>query len=181
MKWTRFHSAALVLLSVASIPVDAHAQLRGGVGGVPTLGTVAPSGGNTAAVAPNLGGIDPQPRQPLNQSNNPDGNATRTANGVATAPQGNSINTVTNTLSGTVPGVVSNSVNTVRRGVTGSAVDSVNRLDRNALSRSSSTKRSGVPPAGERRFVANEVVIGLPSNLSSQSLDELMRRHGLTR
>jgi subtilisin family serine protease len=42
-------------------------------------------------------------------------------------------------------------------------------------------RRSGVPPAGERRFVPSEVVISLPSNLSPETLDALASRHGLTR
>ena len=41
--------------------------------------------------------------------------------------------------------------------------------------------RSGVPPLGERRFVAGEVVLRLPSNLSRQALDELAGRHRLAR
>jgi subtilisin family serine protease len=40
---------------------------------------------------------------------------------------------------------------------------------------------SRVPPVTERRYIANEVLLGLPSNLSSQAIDALARRHGLTR
>ena len=40
---------------------------------------------------------------------------------------------------------------------------------------------SRVPPAGERRFVNNEVLVGLPSNLSPQALEALAQRHRLTR
>jgi subtilase family protein/fervidolysin-like protein len=36
-----------------------------------------------------------------------------------------------------------------------------------------------VPMAGETRFVPNEVVVGVPSNLSAQQLDALARRNGL--
>jgi subtilisin family serine protease len=46
--------------------------------------------------------------------------------------------------------------------------------------RSAAPPRSGVPPVGERRYVPNEVVASLPSNLSRQALDELARRHRLT-
>src|SRR5262249_37826330 len=42
-------------------------------------------------------------------------------------------------------------------------------------------RQSGVPPRNERRFVPNEVMVRLPSTLSDQVLDELARRHGLTR
>jgi Subtilase family len=40
---------------------------------------------------------------------------------------------------------------------------------------------SRVPPAGERRFVAFEVLVALPSNLTQQALDTLARRHRLAR
>jgi hypothetical protein len=40
---------------------------------------------------------------------------------------------------------------------------------------------SRVPPAGERRYVAYEVLVGLPSNLTQQVLDTLARRHRLVR
>jgi hypothetical protein len=42
-------------------------------------------------------------------------------------------------------------------------------------------RASRVPPVGERRFVAFEVLVGLPSNLTQQSLDTLARRHRLVR
>jgi hypothetical protein len=40
---------------------------------------------------------------------------------------------------------------------------------------------SRVPPAGEQRFVAFEVLVGLPSNLTQQAIDTLARRHRLVR
>jgi hypothetical protein len=42
-------------------------------------------------------------------------------------------------------------------------------------------RASRVPPAGERRFVAYEVLVALPSNLTQQALDTLARRHRLAR
>ena len=42
-------------------------------------------------------------------------------------------------------------------------------------------QRSGVPPIGETRFVPDEVVVRLPSNLSRQALDDLATRHRLAR
>lgn len=42
-------------------------------------------------------------------------------------------------------------------------------------------RASRVPPAGERRFVAFEVLVALPSNLTQQALDTLARRHRLAR
>ena len=43
------------------------------------------------------------------------------------------------------------------------------------------SRASRVPPAGERRFVAFEVLVGLPSNLTQQAIDTLARRHRLVR
>src|SRR5205823_4353964 len=40
---------------------------------------------------------------------------------------------------------------------------------------------SRVPPVSERRYLSNEVLLGLPSNLTAQALDSLARRHRLTR
>jgi hypothetical protein len=42
-------------------------------------------------------------------------------------------------------------------------------------------RASRVPPAGEQRFVAFEVLVGLPSNLTQQALNTLARRHRLVR
>jgi subtilisin family serine protease len=56
-------------------------------------------------------------------------------------------------------------------------------LNPNALGRSGTAQnapRTGVPPPGERRFVPNEVVVGLDSNVSPRALDELAQRHRLT-
>jgi subtilisin family serine protease len=38
-----------------------------------------------------------------------------------------------------------------------------------------------MPPASERRFVTNEVVVDMPSNLPAQTLNSLAQRHHLTR
>jgi Subtilase family len=64
--------------------------------------------------------------------------------------------------------------NTVRR--------SANAKDQLGKGLSGAAPRaSRVPPAGERRFVATEVLVALPSNLTPQALDALARRHRLTR
>ena len=42
-------------------------------------------------------------------------------------------------------------------------------------------RASGVPPAGERRFVPNEVVIEVDTRTSGQTVDALARRYRLTR
>ncbi len=80
------------------------------------------------------------------------------------------LNSVTNSLMGGVRNAVSNATNPA--------------LNPNAPGRNGTGQngipRSGVPPAGERRFVPNEVVVGLASNISPQALGELAQRHGLT-
>jgi len=43
------------------------------------------------------------------------------------------------------------------------------------------SRPSRVPPAGEQRFVASEVLVALPSNFTPQALDALARRHRLVR
>jgi hypothetical protein len=79
------------------------------------------------------------------------------------------LNSVTNSLMGGVRNAVSNATNPA--------------LNPNALGRNGAGQnipRSGVPPVGERRFVPNEVVVGLDSNISPQALGELTQRHRLT-
>ncbi len=79
------------------------------------------------------------------------------------------LNSVTNSLMGSVRNAVSTATNPA--------------LNPNALGRNGTgqnARGSGVPPAGERRFVPNEVVVGLASNMSPVALDELAQRHRLT-
>ena len=86
------------------------------------------------------------------------------------------LNTVTNSLAGSVTGAASRTTNTLL-GPTGNPIGQLG-----AASRQVSTdprNRSGVPPAGERRYVAREVVIGLASDISPRVLDDLARRHRL--
>jgi subtilisin family serine protease len=64
--------------------------------------------------------------------------------------------------------------NTVRRAPAGIG----NTKDRLPGARS---RPSRVPAAGEQRFVATEVLLALPSNLTQQALDTLARRHRLVR
>ena len=40
---------------------------------------------------------------------------------------------------------------------------------------------SGVPPPGERRFVANEIVTEVPASVTPQALESMARRYNLTR
>jgi subtilisin family serine protease len=41
--------------------------------------------------------------------------------------------------------------------------------------------RFNLPPAGETRFVANEVILDIPAGVSTQSLDTIAARHHMTR
>jgi len=45
------------------------------------------------------------------------------------------------------------------------------------------TLRNGfhLPPVGEFRFVQNEVMLDIPSNVSTQALDAMAARHAMTR
>jgi hypothetical protein len=78
------------------------------------------------------------------------------------------LNSVTNSLMGSVRNAVSSATNPA--------------LNPNALGRNGTGQnipRSGVPPVGERRFVPNEVVVGLASNISQRELNALAQRHRL--
>src|SRR5262249_59368176 len=74
---------------------------------------------------------------------------------------------------------VNNAVTTTTRG-TRTAMG--NRRDPLGKGPSGAQPRaSRVPPAGEQRYMAFEVLVGLPSNLTQQALDALARRHRLVR
>ena len=71
------------------------------------------------------------------------------------------LNTVTNSLAGSVTGAASRTTNTLL-GPTGNPISPLGAVSRQ-VQNTDPRNRSGVPPAGERRYVAREVVIGLPS------------------
>jgi hypothetical protein len=170
--------AASALLWLAALPaLEAQAQLRvpgiGGGGGIGPIG--APGIGGGGLGVPNLGspGIG-SPGLP-NTPSGPDvvhtpqlpGGLPNTSG--ITDPLTRPRDTVTNTLSGSV------------RNLSGAVRDRVpNALARPGQLLRPGQRLSGVPPVGERRFIPDEVVVGLPSNLSSQAIDTLARRHGLT-
>jgi len=72
------------------------------------------------------------------------------------------------------PGRVLDGAGDTVRGVKGA-------LPKTKAAKQGLAKASRVPPPGERRFIANEVLLGLPSGLSERALDLLARRHRLTR
>ena len=201
-------SAASLLLLVFA-PVDAHAQLKGLVGGVvggvgASVGGLVSGGGGGGGGGTGVGslgtGVDSlgigtpgavvsAPGSGLQLSATPEsfrlgvtipsgfGNLLQPAlpatDAVGTVV--NSTTAVTNTLD-TVTNTVTNTLSNVR-GVTGAIGDGLNRGG--ASGSPAAARRSGAPPAGERRFVPDEVVVGLPSNLSRRAVDELARRHRL--
>ncbi len=172
-------AAAATLLILALAPAGSHAQLRGlggsagGLGGgiVGGRGIAPPDLGNdTGRGGGPLGGAVPG-APPLPSTDAPTGRI--------------NTNAITNTLNGpvlgTVTGPVTNTLSVPRDTIRGLG-GTLDRSARNVTGAAGTVvRRSGVPPAGERRFVPNEVVVGLPTSLSPQVLDGLLRRHRLTR
>jgi hypothetical protein len=174
----------LLLALTLTLPAkDAYAQLRGLGGGVGGVGGVGGAVGGISGGVPGLSGIGGGfPGDIIPQSGTPD----RIGSGISIPIENGSApslpplttpnplnNTVTNTLGGTVPNALA-----VPGQVTNRLGNTVNQAARNAAA--APARRSGVPPVGERRFMPSEVVVGLPSNLTPQALDALLRRHGLT-
>ncbi len=95
----------------------------------------------------------------------------------SSAARATPVNTVTNSLAGSVTGAASRTTNTLL-GPTGNPISPLGAASRQ-LQNTDPRNRSGVPPAGERRYVAREVVIGLASDMSPRALDDLARRHRL--
>jgi Subtilase family len=199
-------ASAASLLLLAFAPVDAHAQLKGLVGGVvggvgASVGGLVSGGGGSTGVGSLGTGVDSlgigtpgavvsAPGSGLQLSATPESfrlgvtipsgfgdsllPALPRTDAVSTVV--NSTTAVTNTLTNTVTNTVTNTLSNVR-GVTGAIGDGLNRGG--ASGSPAAARRSGAPPAGERRFVPDEVVVGLPSNLSRRAVDELARRHQL--
>src|SRR5271169_146848 len=67
------------------------------------------------------------------------------------------------------PGLPPVPVGAVGRQVTGTPSKPLTAT--NPAARTRSRQISRVPPAGEQRYVKNEVLLGLPSNLSDRALD----------
>jgi subtilisin family serine protease len=166
---------ALVLLALTS--VNAFAQLLGGgspIGSVGGLGGIGggiggPLGGGSNIGMPGTNGV-PQ------SSNNIIGPSLNVPIGTGVPSSLPRTDTVTNTLNGAVP----NATSLPGRALNGVG-NTVNQAVRGAQRTAGQARRSGVPPAGEQRFIADEVVVRLPSNLTASALDDLARRHGLTR
>jgi hypothetical protein len=158
------------LLSAVLLPADAMAQLRGLGSG--SLGSGSLGSGSLGGVgsigAPSTGAIGSSSLGTGLPSDGASSSALPGATSTIAAPIRPPVNTVTNTLTGDIgrpAAALGNSVN-----------NAANRVGNAGAVRPG---QSRVPPPGERRFVPNEVLIGLPSNLTADALDALARRHGL--
>jgi subtilisin family serine protease len=161
-----------ILLSAAFCPADSLAQLRG-LGGVGPIGS-----GPIGSGLPGPGSIGPGPAIPSTPSlptGGIGGNVSSALPGVSSTglPTGQITSTVTNTLNGDVVRPLSK--------IGGAVTNTAGRIGGNAAGAVVRQARSRVPPVGERRFVSDEVLLGLPSNLTPQALDALARRHDLVR
>jgi subtilisin family serine protease len=171
---------AVVLLGLGVS--EACAQLRGlsvpSVGGTSLGGTGLGGGGLGGGLGGTGSGVIGSTDQTVSgTANSVTGTASGATNGVtgtvsSTIDRVPPLNSVTNSLMGGVRNAVSNATN---------PATNPNALGRNGTGQNVASRgRSGVPPAGERRFVPNEVVVGLASNITPQALAELAQRHGLT-
>jgi hypothetical protein len=155
-----------VLLLFAFPPVEAQAQLKG-LGGSGGGGNIVGAPGR-ASSTPDIGRRDGDslPGDAVPSTGSRSDGATLPS---VTRPSDN----VTNTLSGSVREPLP---------VPGSLTNTANQAVRNATrpNLSGRARPSGVPPAGERRFVPDEVVTRLAANLSPQAIDALAQQHNLT-
>jgi hypothetical protein len=174
--------AAMVLHGLGV--TEAGAQLRGlsvpsvgggGLGGAGIGGSGLGGsglGGTTLGTGSSaIGSTDQTLGSTANNVTGTVGGATSSVNGAAssTIDRVPPVNSVTNSLMGSVRNAVSTATNP--------AVNP-NALGRNGTGQNA--RGSGVPPAGERRFVPNEVVVGVASNMPPGALGELAQRHRLT-
>jgi Subtilase family/Fervidolysin N-terminal prodomain len=162
---------------------EAGAQLRGlavpsigsGLGGG-GLGGSGLGGGGLGGTGLGTGGLG------LPSADQTVGSTTSSVTGTASSAASGVTGTVSSTVDRVPPlnAVTSSLMGGVRNAVSGVTNPALNP---NALGRTGTVQnipRSGVPPAGERRFVPNEVVVGLASNISQGELDALAQRHRLT-
>jgi hypothetical protein len=174
--------AAMVLHGLGA--TEAGAQLRGlsvpsvgggGLGGAGIGGSgLGGSGLGGTALGTGSGAIGSTDQTVSGTASSVTGTASGAASNVtgtasSTIDRVPPVNSVTNSLMGSVRNAVSTATNP--------AVNP-NTLGRNGTGQAA--RGSGVPPAGERRFVPNEVVVGLDSNMSPGALGELAQRHRLT-
>jgi hypothetical protein len=157
---------------------EAGAQLRGL--GVPSvggggLGGAGGGGLGGTAISAGTGGLG------LPSADQTVGGATSGVTGTASSATSSIPGTVSSTIDRVPP--LNSVTNSLMGGVRNAVSNATNpALNPNALGRNGAGQnipRSGVPPVGERRFVPNEVVVGLASNISQRELDALAQRHRL--
>jgi subtilisin family serine protease len=156
---------------------DAGAQFRGGVPGIGGIAGIGSSAPGVGSVASGVGEAVPLPGQVVPSD------AVGAVSGAQDAVPSNldravPLNSVTNSLAGPVTGAVTGATNGVL-GAPGTPLGQVGAISRPAQN-ARPRNGSGVPPAGERRYVPREVVIGLASDISPRARADLARRHGLT-
>jgi subtilisin family serine protease len=167
---SRHAAVGVALLLVAFGPLDAHAQLRG-------LSTPGPSLGGIGSLSPGGASI---PRTPDLPARTPETDIRSPLPGSNVETPGGAVGRIPSTITNTLDGSVTNP--NIGR-LPAQIGDNLNRLGPNVpAGRNPPQQRlSRVPPPGEQRFIANEVLVGLQSNLSPQALDAIALRHRLAR
>jgi len=189
--FARFFAAATVLLAALGT-LEAQAQRRGLT--APLNGVIGSVGSEVGAVGSSVGSITSGVGSGVNSISSGItsgvGAVLPTNPGAGLFPGntdlsiGDTVGTITNAvpIEGLYDGVKKTVTNTVNRATTtlgkgiGNAKDPLGKGSPGAQPRP-----SRVPAVGERRFVAFEVLVGLPSNLTQQALEALARRHRLLR
>jgi Subtilase family len=189
-------ASAASLLVLAFAPVDAHAEPKGlsraavgGLGG--TVGGLGSGGGGGGGGSLGIGtpgtGVDIPGSGPQFFST-PDGVrfgvTIPSGFGVSLQPalpqpalqRPDAAGAVVNAKTTGVTTALTKGLSNVR-GARGTIGNGINRSG--ASGSPAAPRRSGVPLVGERRFVPDEVVVGLPSSLSRRAVDDLARRHSL--
>jgi subtilisin family serine protease len=184
-----FFAAAAVLLAALGAP-EAQAQRRGLT--APLSGTIGSVGSEVGAIGSGVGSITSGVGSAVGSGVNSIGSGVTSgvgailpANPGAGFFPGNtdlSVSGTLNTITNAVP--IEGLYDGVRNTVTNTLNQTTSAIGKDPLGKGgpgAQPRPSRVPAAGERRFVAFEVLVGLPSNLTQQALDALARRHRLLR
>jgi subtilase family protein len=188
--FARFFAAATLLLTALGDTAQAQrrgltAPLNGVVGSVGSeLGSIGSGVGSiTSGVGSGVGSVTSGITSGIGQigATNPGAGLFP---GNTDLSWSDTVGTITNAvpIEGLYDGVKNTVTNTLQRTTTAIGKGIGNPKDPlGKASPGTQPRASRVPLAGERRFVAFEVLVGLPSNLTQQALDTLARRHRLVR
>jgi hypothetical protein len=189
--FARFFAAAALLSAALSAP-EALAQRRGlGTPLSGTLGSIGSGVGSiTSGVGAGVGSITSGVGSGVGSITSGVGSVGAVNPGAGLFPGntdlsvGDTVGIITNAvpIEGLYDGVRNTVTNTLNRTTT--AIGNGIGNPKDPLGKGSpgaQPRPSRVPPAGEQRFVAFEVLVGLPSNLTQQAIDALARRHRLVR